>query len=106
LDGPSKPAAREPAVGHHPEPSQPEHVRTAGPLGIDLIAQATHGGTEQPAPGLAARGAHRGITDRAHRASRDALDQLERDVSYEAVHDHDVGDAVHDLGALDVAHEV
>ena len=46
------------------------------------------------------------LADRLDRALRDALDELERDVAGEAVGDDDVGGAVQDLRALDVAGEV
>ena len=52
-----------------------------------------------------ARRRQRDVADRVERRLRDALDQLQRDVAGEAVGDDDVGDALGEPAALDVADE-
>ena len=84
----------------------PSMYAPPGVSGSISVAQPPDRRGEQPAAELAARRAHRRVADRAHRATGDALDQLQRDVAGESVHHDDVGDPVGDLGALDVADEV
>ena len=88
-----KAAAGEPPVRHHPDPAQPEQVRPARALGVDLVAQlhAARGAAAARRPWPGRR--HGLVADRAHEHRRDALHQLQRDVAGEAVGDDDVGGA-------------
>ena len=100
--------AREAPVRHDAEPAQAEQVGAARrPRG-----RSRRGGRAAPGAAAAPPSLRRAASDvaasrtaREHRL-RDALDELQRDVAGEAVGDDDVGGAVGDVGALDVADEV
>ena len=84
---------------------QPDQVRAAVGLGIDLVAQRPQLGPQQQAAQLALPRRRGGLADLVEQPGARALEQLEHDVAREAVGDDDVDRAERHVAALDVAGE-
>ena len=83
----AKPLRVKRPCGTTPEPPQSEQIGAAVCLRVDLLAKPAQGAPQQAPPSFARERGHRGVPDRPEHRLRDALHQLERDVSGEAVGD-------------------
>src|SRR5579884_267770 len=94
------------SVRHHREAAQPEQVRAAVRVRVELRTEPPRRGADEEAAELSPRRRLDLVAQRVEELHDRALEELERDVSREPVGDDHVGGASEQVAALDVAAEV